>query len=136
MCFLWHCACRRDHLPPGQDPHDNTINTTFTLDDLMEMAEHLMQKGGFLSERDLSMLLCQCVTCGRGDDVRARHLNELMKPLFRRSIGMYFCMQCLALNSALETNSVIFKFGQMHNEFVGIFDLSVNLMELNFIRML
>jgi hypothetical protein len=59
----------------------------YRLDDLCEMVRHLMASGDWLDERDLSMLLFQCVTCGRGEDVRARHFNELVKPLFRRSIG-------------------------------------------------
>lgn len=74
-------------LPQGLDPHSNTGESTFSLDQLVKMCGHLMKKADWRAARNLSMLLWQCLTCGRGDDVRERRFNEIQAPQRRDSTG-------------------------------------------------
>lgn len=71
----------------GQDPQDNTFETCFSEDDLMRMAEAALASDDPLMLRNWCMHIWQCLTVGRGEDMRERHLNELLAPKFLNSIG-------------------------------------------------
>ena len=78
-------------LPPGLDPQDNSEQATFTVDELVKIADCLLSSDDPKDARDLSMLLWMCMTCGRGDDAWPRRLADLTEPKLRSSIGRRCC---------------------------------------------
>jgi len=76
--------------PAGKDPHDNTEQATFDVDDLVRMAEESVASADPLVARDWSMHISMCLMCGRGDDARYRLLCELTEPKYRSCIGGFW----------------------------------------------
>jgi hypothetical protein len=78
---------KREPLPEGQDPQANNMETTFDRDHLIQMAHAAVQSSHPLHLRDWAMMILQCVTISRDEDVRERRMNELLAPKFINSIG-------------------------------------------------
>lgn len=80
--------------PAGKDPHDNTEQATFDVDELVRMAEECVTSSDPLVARDWSMHISMCLMCGRGDDARYRLLCELTEPKYRSCIGGFCLKHC------------------------------------------
>ena len=78
---------KRGPLPAGQDPQQNTGETTFSQEHLVKMAKASVASYVGQTLRNWAMMVWQALTVGRGEDVRQRHINEIMAPLFISSIG-------------------------------------------------
>jgi hypothetical protein len=73
--------------PARRDPHDNTEQATFDLDELVQIAKHAVGSEDTRCCRDWSMWSFQSFMAGRGDDTRHRTLPELCEPKYRSCIG-------------------------------------------------
>lgn len=77
---------RGEPLPAGMDPHDNTLQSTYTEDELLKMASTLLRSPEFKDHHTMSLLLFSSYSAGRGDDARERLLCELAEPVVRETI--------------------------------------------------
>jgi hypothetical protein len=80
---------QRGEVPPGVDPHKNTLQATFSLDEYVALVRDRLASPTELDARDLSMTMCMAQMAGRGDDMRWRLVSELYEPYARRSIGAH-----------------------------------------------
>jgi hypothetical protein len=78
---------RGQPLPGKMDPHDNTQQATFSMDEHFKICAEAAGSPDPLVARDLSQYLACTSMCGRGDDARERRLCELCEPRLRASIG-------------------------------------------------
>ena len=69
------------------DPQDYCIETTFTEDELVKIADHLTSSGDLSDAQQLAMIALMVGTAGGGDDCRERFVCELLPPMLRRCIG-------------------------------------------------
>ena len=70
-----------------KDPHDNTEQATFDLDELVRIAKQAIASSDTKDARDWSMLSFQNGSCGRGDDTRNLKVPELCEPKYRSCLG-------------------------------------------------
>jgi hypothetical protein len=73
---------KRGPLPAGRDPQENTGDTTFLMDHFIRMACGCVAAPESIALRNWAMLVWQCATRGRGEDVRERRVNELLAPRY------------------------------------------------------
>jgi hypothetical protein len=78
---------KRGALQAGEDPQANSFETTFNSETLIKMAEGAVSSDDPNMLRNWCMHIWQCLTVGRGEDVRERHINELLAPKFVNVIG-------------------------------------------------
>jgi hypothetical protein len=78
---------KRDDPLPKVDPHANTLQATYSLDEYVMIVQRGTSSADPLDARDLSMFISMAQMVGRGDDARCRLVSELYEPYARRCIG-------------------------------------------------
>lgn len=66
---------------------DNTLQDTYTEDELLQVVQPLAKSANPKDKATLSLLLFSSYSAGRGDDARERLMCELSEPLQRDTIG-------------------------------------------------
>lgn len=82
-----HFKPKRGALLPLVDPHANTLQATYSLDEYIKIVQHGTASSSCLDARDLSMFISQTQMVGRSDDTRTRMVCELYEPYARKCIG-------------------------------------------------
>ncbi len=83
---------QRGERPAGRDPqYAAPSNSSLDVNEMFQLADALLRNPYDTATRDLSLILFQAGSCGRGDESRNRLLTELMEPLPRSSIGECAC---------------------------------------------
>jgi hypothetical protein len=91
-----HFKHKRGQLLPNVDPHANTLQATFDLDEFVKIVQHGIASTSYVDARDLSMFVSMAQMVGRGDDTRCRLVSELYEPYARRCIGEHMAAACMS----------------------------------------
>lgn len=96
------------------DPQNYCQETTFSEDELVRIADHLISSADPRDAQQMAMMLLMVGTAGRGDDCRERFVCEFLPPMLRRCIGELAMAGCTAFSFSLLYTAATLYYAKKH----------------------